>query len=165
MRLLEDTHKVAKIECFARSRTSFKDRKAINSLLEFPDKILMPFCATAAVMEAERFIVEDRFGRQRDGVAVDAGSILLDQVKLPTGRSGGFEVSLAKLRHKPFRFHRRGTETNDPVPIGINKCPGTELKSEIIPFLRSAFGVFKRKIANGSEQDIGIFLRRPIQVP
>src|SRR5208283_920343 len=96
---------VAEIKCFARPGSALKDRKTVNSLAEFPDKILMPLPAAAAVVEADRFRTEDRVRGQSDGVATDVVSTLLDQMEIPARRSGGLEVSLAELGHKTLDFH------------------------------------------------------------
>src|ERR1700728_4561651 len=94
MRLLEHPHKVAKVECFARAGSSFKNRKTMNSLAEFPDKILMPLCAVAAVVEAKRLRVEDGGERQSDCFTLNVVSPLLYQIKSPASRSGGLRQVL-----------------------------------------------------------------------
>ena len=63
MRLFQHPHEVAEVECFARPGFAFKDGKPVISFAEFPGKILMPFPDAVAVVEAERFLAEDRFWR------------------------------------------------------------------------------------------------------
>ena len=104
MGLPEHPHEVAEVKCFTRPRSVFKDRKAMNSLAELFDIILMPFPAAAAVVETERFPAEDRGGRQCDGVTANVGSVLLDKVKNPARRRGRFEVGFAELSHRSSAF-------------------------------------------------------------
>src|SRR6266403_3968240 len=79
MRFLEHAHEMAKIECFACAGFAFKDGKAVHFTAEFLDKTLMPFRAAAAVVKAERFRAEHRFGRQSNSLTVDVVPVLLDQ--------------------------------------------------------------------------------------
>ena len=80
---------MAQVKCLARPGCSLKDRKAVSSPAQFLGKILMPFPASAAVVEAERFRAEDRIGRQGNCLAPDVVSILRDQIEDPARRSGG----------------------------------------------------------------------------
>src|ERR1017187_4749398 len=167
MRLPELAHEVTQVKCFARARPPLKDREAIGSATKFCDKALMPFSAAAAVMKGERFGLENRVGGQGDLFGPDRVAVLLDKIKSPAvgGRGQWLGVFLAKLCYQPLGFSRGGGETNNPVLIGIKECPGAELKGEIVPFLRSVFGVFGRELADGAEQNIGMVQNHPVQIP
>ncbi len=125
----------------------------------------MPFPAATAVVQAERFRAEDCAVRQSDCLTLDVVTILSDQIKSSAFLWRGLAVSLAEPCHKTLGFNRSGGVAYDAANIGVEECPRPKLKSEIIPFHRGVFGVFGGKPADGSEQGIGVFRDRPVQIP
>ena len=108
------------------------------------------------------WVVKDRGGRLGDGVGADAEWALLDQVKIPAASRGGTAAGLAELGHKPFRFQRGGSKTDDPICIGIEKGARSEAKGQVVP---SRLGILHGKVADRPDQGFGVVRDRPLQIP
>src|ERR1035441_7070504 len=88
-------------------------------------------------------------------------------MKLPSRWSCRRELPVftAALRYQALGLKRRGSETDNPVFIGVEKCSRAEPKGKVVPRLRGFLAVLRNKPADGSEQRIGIPRRHLLQIP